>query len=357
MAIQFLCSCGRKLQADEAHVGRLVRCPACGQETTVPAEGTAVQPAEAVPRKPDRIQADEPPPRPAADEDRPRRRRDDDDDERDDDRPRRRRSRDDEDDEDDRPRRRGREDDEDDEDDGPRAPKKTSGKAVAALILGLASFCVPLLGSVAAIVLGLMSLSEIKKSRGRLGGKGMAAAGVALGIGTLVVGGLIGLLVPAVQSVRGAAARIQSENNLKIMALGMMNEMDTNQGQMMPHAICDKNGKPLLSWRVALLPYIEQDALYQQFKLDEPWDGPNNSRLIARMPRTYAHPEADPGATAKGLTHYRVFTGPQTPFPDPVLPFPPGKSPLHFPAAFADGTSNTILIVEATDPVTWTKPD
>ncbi len=52
-------------------------------------------------------------------------------------------------------------------------------------------------------------------------------------------------------------------------------------------AILDKNGKPLLSWRVALLPYIEQDALYRQFKLDEPWDSEHNKKLIAQMPKIY----------------------------------------------------------------------
>jgi hypothetical protein len=214
----------------------------------------------------------------------------------------------------DRPRRRrSRERDEDD--DYPRKPAKKSGSRTALIIV------------------------------------------VAVGGVLLVPGCLIALLVPAVQKVREAAARVQSENNLKQMSLAMINDADANGNRLTPAAICDKDGKPLLSWRVAILPYIEQDALYQQFKLDEPWDGPNNSRLIPLMPKVYAHPGADLAASAQGLTHYRVFTGPHTPFPAAEPPFPPGRSPMHFPMGFPDGTANTILIVEATDAVTWTKPD
>jgi hypothetical protein len=357
MAIQFTCSCGRKLQAAEEHAGRRVKCPACGGETTVPADSSAVQPAEVVPSRPAAVQAEEPPP-PAADDerddDRPRRRRQKDDDE-DDDRPRRRRRDDDEDD--DRPRRRRRrEDDEDDDEDYEprRAARGTSGKATAALVLGLLTFCTGILTGVPAIIVGILALVEINRSRGRLGGKGMAITGLVLGC--LGVVSLPVLTIFAVSKVRDAAARVQSSNNLQQLSLAMVNDADSNQGRMVASAICDKNGKPLLSWRVAILPYIEQDALYRRFNLDEPWDGPNNSRLIPLMPKTFAHP-GDPAANERGLTHYRVFTGPQTPFPAPVPPFPPGRSPLHFPAGFPDGTSNTILIVESADAVTWTKPD
>jgi hypothetical protein len=348
MAIQFDCSCGRKLQAADEHVGRRVKCPACGAEMTVPGDKTAVQPVEAVPSRPGPVQAEEPPP-PVADDDRPRRRRREDDerdDDRDDDRPRRRRKWDDE--------------DKDDEEDEPRrADRATSGKAVAALVLGLLSlflgaFLVGACTAIPAIILGILGLVEIGRSRGRLGGKGLAITGLILGfLGVALVP--VGLVI-GVQKIRESASRLQSSNNLRMLSLAMMNDADSNQGRMVPQAICDKNGKPLLSWRVAILPYIEQQQLYSQFKLDEPWDSPNNIRLIPLMPKTYAHP-GDPTASGQGLTHYRVFTGPNTPFPDVQPPFPPGHSPLSFPMGFRDGTSNTILIVEAADAVTWTKPD
>ena len=116
---------------------------------------------------------------------------------------------------------------------------------------------------------------------------------------------------------------------------------------MPPAAICDATGKPLLSWRVAILPYIQQGALYNQFKLDEPWDGPNNSRLIPLMPKVYALP----GDTAAqpGYTYYRVFVGNGAAWEM--------KGGLHYPADIPDGTSMTILVVEANDAVPWTKPD
>src|SRR5262249_51556565 len=98
-----------------------------------------------------------------------------------------------------------------------------------------------------------------------------------------------GLLIPAVQKTREAASRMQNQNNLKEMALAMHNYHDVN-GKFPPAAICDKQGKPLLSWRVAILPYVEQDNLYKQFKLDEPWDSEHNKKLIAQMPKVYALP-------------------------------------------------------------------
>jgi hypothetical protein len=146
------------------------------------------------------------------------------------------------------------------------------------------------------------------------------------------------------------------EKEMKEMAIAMINASDQNGNHMTPEAICDKDGKPLLSWRVAILPYLGRDDLYRQFNLDEPWDGPNNSRLIPQMPATYAHPFDRAGA-ARGQTYYRIFTGPNTPFPDPKPPFPPGVSPFRYPADFRHGSSNHILIVEAGDVVTWTKPD
>src|SRR5260370_37344826 len=98
---------------------------------------------------------------------------------------------------------------------------------------------------------------------------------------------------------------MKSSNNLKQIGLAMHNYEGVYR-TIPPSAICDKNGKPLLSWRVAILPYIEQDNLYRQFNLDEPWDSENNKKLIPLMPRTYASPLAP---TEEGKTYYKVFGG------------------------------------------------
>ncbi|VTS07113.1 DUF1559 family PulG-like putative transporter [Tuwongella immobilis] len=110
--------------------------------------------------------------------------------------------------------------------------------------------------------------------------------------------------------------------------------------------LTDKAGKPLLSWRVLMLPYLEQQALYNQFKLDEPWDSPNNKPLIEKMPEIFASP-----GVPNGKTIIQRPTGKS-------LGLDPTKPRLSL-RDFTDGTSNTILLVEMPkdQAVIWTKPD
>ncbi|QJW92694.1 DUF1559 family PulG-like putative transporter [Frigoriglobus tundricola] len=144
--------------------------------------------------------------------------------------------------------------------------------------------------------------------------------------------------------VTGTAAARQSANNLKQIALAMHN-YEASYNFFPPAAVCDKKGKPQLSWRVLILPFIEQDALYKEFKLDEPWDSAHNKKLLAKMPRVYALPGSKAGATE---THYRVFVGNGAGF-DWITG---GKI-----TGVTDGTSNTIMCVTAATAVPWTKPD
>ncbi len=160
-------------------------------------------------------------------------------------------------------------------------------------------------------------------------------------------GVMVGLLLPAVQAAREAARRAQCVNNEKQIALAMLNYHAANDS-LPPAAVKDKAGKPLLSWRVAILPYIEQQALYKEFHLDEPWDGPHNKALIASMPPIYACPSRPATAGAPGMTSYRVFAGKAT-------AFPPGRA-VKF-ADVTDGISQTLMVVETRDGVPWTKPE
>lgn len=165
-------------------------------------------------------------------------------------------------------------------------------------------------------------------------------------------GVLVGLLLPAVQSARGAARRAQSLNNLKQLALAMHNYHDTFRS--FPAAYnSDAEGKPLLSWRVHLLPFLEQRVLYEQFRLDESWDSPHNLPLIAQMPEVFRAPGSN---APPGKTNYLGVRGEGMAF---IAPKQPGTRPAGSRMVeFLDGTSNTMMMVEASDAlaVEWTRP-
>lgn len=162
----------------------------------------------------------------------------------------------------------------------------------------------------------------------------------------------VGMLLPAVSKVREAAARASDSNNLKQIVLAFHNHASADDDKL-PDAAwstkMDATRRPLphLSWRVAILPYIEYDNLYKQFKLDEPWYSEHNIKLIPLMPKTYMSPLAP---TEAGKTYYKVFTGPGTIYEkNKLAKYKIGNIP--------DGTSQTILVAEGGDPVIWTKPD
>ena len=194
--------------------------------------------------------------------------------------------------------------------------------------------------------------------------------GIVFGVLILVCGGgAVGIyfaLRGAVDKVAGAADRMNSSNNLKQITLGVHDY----QGKFndFPNNSYGPDGKPLLSWRVHLLPFVEEDVLYRQFKLDEPWDSPNNRRLLDQMPMVYANPAERNGRVPRGnKTYYRGFSNPGAMFArrDQGAARPPmigghdqplAQSRLGF-AQISDGMGNTVLVVEAGDPVEWTKPD
>ena len=160
------------------------------------------------------------------------------------------------------------------------------------------------------------------------------------------IGVLVALLLPAVQAAREAGRRAQSANNLHQIAIALL-QHEAKFGEFPARASFDAQGKPLLSWRVHLLPYLDQQALYKQFKLDEPWDSPANRALIARMPSIYQNPSAPP---APGKAHYLAVRGKGTLFE--------GDKPRKI-GEIQDGASRTIAVVEV-DPeraVEWTKPE
>jgi prepilin-type processing-associated H-X9-DG protein len=225
----------------------------------------------------------------------------------------------------------------------PDEPPRVSHTAIASLVFGLAFFFACFSGT-PAILLGVQALGDIKRSGGRLRGRKQAIAGIVLGVfGCLFT---IALLMPAYRSAREAAKRSQCTGNLSQIGLAMHNYHEVH-GSLPAAAIVGKDGKPLLSWRVAILPCLDLPDLYSSFHLDEPWDSPHNLSLLDKMPGFYKCPSDD--TLKPGMTGYQAIIGPGTAFtPDFKL--------LKF-EDFTDGTSDTILIGESTRSVPWTKPE
>ncbi|MFV2065609.1 MAG: protein kinase [Pirellulales bacterium] len=147
----------------------------------------------------------------------------------------------------------------------------------------------------------------------------------------------------ALSVMRDAAYRQISKDYLKQIALAMR-AYEIAHHELPAPAIRDANGNPLLSWRVAVLPYLGQEDLYRQFKLEEPWDSPHNTTLLAKMPKTYAPPGLQ--TSERYSTCYQVITGPDTVFSGQRLSL----------SEVTDGLDKTLLVVEAAHAVPWTKP-
>ena len=153
------------------------------------------------------------------------------------------------------------------------------------------------------------------------------------------------IALPAIQKTRESASRMQSMNNMKQIALAMLNfEIATRT--FPAQAFGRPNGDtPRLSWRVRILPQLEQTELYRQFHLDEPWDSEHNKTLISKMPDVFRSPPDERPTTSAS---YYVLTGPKTMFS--------GKDGMKI-SDITGGTSNTIVFVEAKRDIPWTKPE
>jgi hypothetical protein len=156
-------------------------------------------------------------------------------------------------------------------------------------------------------------------------------------------------LTPMVKAASDHAGRAQKTNNFKRILLGMHNYASA-KGSFPPPASRSAEGKPLLSWRVLILPYMEEMELYKQFHLDEPWDSEHNRTLIDKMPAVYRDPVRTVVGGDAGRTTYLVPTGDKTIFP--------AAEALQF-RQVTDGTSQTIALIDAVPElaVVWTKPD
>jgi hypothetical protein len=228
------------------------------------------------------------------------------------------------DDDHDRPRRRRRPSHDFDEGDRPPPRKKSNTGVIVGILIGVVVLCCGGGGGAAYLVYirAKKVVTEVKE-------------GVLEGVDSAQSQANLQRIGRGIHNYEGAMGSLPADSRDKTPAKG-------------PGAPA---GKPLLSWRVHILPYIGEEALYRQFKLDEPWDSPNNKPLIARMPAIYGTPEANKRA-GEGKTFYRGFTQRGAVFERFANP----NQKVQI-VGVVDGTSNTIMVVEAGDAVEWTKPD
>jgi hypothetical protein len=161
----------------------------------------------------------------------------------------------------------------------------------------------------------------------------------------------------AIDPVAEARNRVTVTNKMRQLAFAAVVYADAHLNRLPPAAICDKKtGKPLLSWRVAILPQLGHEALFKEFKLDEPWDSTHNQKLLARMPKEF---DAEgPPLPEKYTTLFQAVVGRGAAWeftPDAAAEF--GAIGMRYPIDFPDGTSNTILLIEAASAIPWTKPE
>lgn len=160
---------------------------------------------------------------------------------------------------------------------------------------------------------------------------------------------LIVVMLLSTQRAARTPSRMSWHNNqMKQLQVAMLSYATMN-GTLPPAYLADADGKPMHSWRVLILPYIEEQELYDKYDFDEPWNGPNNSKLKSQMPQIYISPyqwqeKAEPGMEA----NYFVVVGPET--------ASPGAEGLEL-SNIPDGPRNTILLIEASEKgVDWMEP-
>ena len=172
---------------------------------------------------------------------------------------------------------------------------------------------------------------------------------VLVALASLPIAGVVALL-RSHGAGREAARHAQCANNLKQLSLALLN-YESAWGSLPPAYLADAKGRPLLSWRVLVLPYLGEDALYQRFRLDESWDAPNNLPLIPQMPPVFACPTHQPGVFRGGPrrhTSYLAATGPGTLLPGPT---PALNPPLR------NGLNETVVVLESSQAdVPWSAP-
>jgi len=210
-----------------------------------------------------------------------------------------------------------------------------------AWFLGVAS-CTSTFELLPLVPLGIWFLWEIRRMlNGKRRGLPILAETV---VAAAVIHAMLSFAVGTEHGGRAAARRSQCINNLKQITIALHNYHDV-YGSFPPACTRDAEGRPMHSWRVLILPFLEGQALYDQYDLAEPWNGPNNRALAALIPPVYQCPANELFGTP--TTSYLAIIGPATAWP--------ADGSTCF-ADMTDGTSNTLLVVESTAGVHWMEP-
>ena len=163
-------------------------------------------------------------------------------------------------------------------------------------------------------------------------------------IGCDTVGMLVSLAMPKISQMRDRPRREACLQNLKRIGLAMQAYHQTH-GCFPPPFLADKSGKPQHSWRVLILPFLDEQALYARYRFDEPWNSTHNMALADQMPAIYRCPSE----TASGpKTSYAMLVGPHA--------FSDGSTPRRM-SDIKKRLSSIIMVAEAADEgINWLEP-
>lgn len=223
-------------------------------------------------------------------------------------------------------------------------PTATSGHAIASLAVG-SLFFFAFLSGVPAILFGRQALEDIARSEGRLRGRGLAIGGVALGVVDCFF--TLAFLLVALRTSEESAGRAECQNRLRNIGLSVLG-YGVRMNRLPYAALLDEGGRPVLSWRVAILSDLDSNSLSQEIQFNEPWDSPHNLRFLADTPLWIYKCPSDT-ALKPGMAAYQVVVGADTAFTPDYKPVRVGD--------FTDGLGATLLLSETRQAVPWTKPE
>jgi len=164
-----------------------------------------------------------------------------------------------------------------------------------------------------------------------------------------LLGIMLALLLPAVQAAREVARRIQCNNHLEQITLALHVFHDVHNA-FPPLYTVDEDGKPLHSWRVLILPYMEQQALFEQIRLDEPWDSPHNEQFHSRIVPVYRCP-ANRNVQGDKNCCYAAIAG------EGFIPAKQkGDRTGLLMSQITKGLADTLALVEVREPFCWMDP-